>query len=552
MSRSRCCPRRWPPIPSGWRLEESAGKPFLALELVEGEDLAVRLARGAIPPDEALEIARQIAEAFEEAHAKGIVHRDLKPANVKVTPAGKVKVLDFGLAKAHEQESAQPGSSNDFSKSPTLAPGAATREGVILGTAAYMSPEQARGKAVDKRADVWAYGVVLYEMLAGRRAFEGETVSDTLAAVLKSDPDWEALQAQTPPSIRRLLRRCLNKNPKDRLHEIADARIVVQEVLAGAPDLEAGPEAAAASRPMRSTAGRWAAGFAAAAVLVLVGIALGMRWGVERSAAPVVRFAIQPPPEVNVIWNPVLADDGSFLVYEGWSGGLSRLYLHRLDEVSSQPLAGTEGAQSPFDGGEPRRVTKPDAALGEKGHWWPRPLPGGRAALFTIWRAKAGLNDASVALLDLDTGVYRTLFAGADARFLPPGHIVYYRAGAYHAIPFHLDTLSVRGDPVPILEDASDLHPAGNEQLPLTVAGSGILTYKTGQIFPKANLAWVTPGKEPQRLGFPARSYASLDLSPDGRTLAASSLEGGTFVIRLVDLERGTEERLNLSGSNWD
>jgi serine/threonine protein kinase len=233
-------------------LEESAGKPFLALELVEGEDLAVRLARGAIPPDEALEIARQIAEAFEEAHAKGIVHRDLKPANVKVTPAGKVKVLDFGLAKAHEQESAQPGSSNDFSKSPTLAPGAATREGVILGTAAYMSPEQARGKAVDKRADVWAYGVVLYEMLAGRRAFEGETVSDTLAAVLKSDPDWEALQAQTPPSIRRLLRRCLNKNPKDRLHEIADARIVVQEVLAGAPDLEAGPEAAAASRPMRS------------------------------------------------------------------------------------------------------------------------------------------------------------------------------------------------------------------------------------------------------------------------------------------------------------
>jgi serine/threonine protein kinase len=185
---------------------------FLAMELVLGEDLAERLRRGPIPPEEAIEIARQIAEALEEAHEKGIVHRDLKPANVKVTPDGKVKVLDFGLAKAWGGDTAS-GSAPDLSQSPTLAH-TGTAAGLILGTAGYMSPEQARGRAVDKRADVWAFGVVLFEMQSGTRLFEGETVSDTLAAVLRQEIDWSALPSSTPPRVRSLLHRCLERDPK--------------------------------------------------------------------------------------------------------------------------------------------------------------------------------------------------------------------------------------------------------------------------------------------------------------------------------------------------
>ena len=203
-------------------LDEADGKPFLVLELVPGEDLAQRLKRGPIPLDEALPIARQVAEALEEAHEKGIVHRDLKPANVKLTPDGKVKVLDFGLAKAYSGD-AGPGSSPDLSQSPTLAH-TGTAAGLILGTAAYMSPEQARGKTVDRRADVWAFGVVLFEMLTGKALFAGETVTDVLAAVVTREPDLDTLPAATPPAVRQLLRRCLDKDPKHRLRDIGEAR----------------------------------------------------------------------------------------------------------------------------------------------------------------------------------------------------------------------------------------------------------------------------------------------------------------------------------------
>ena len=201
------------------------------MELVEGEDLAERLKRGAIPVGEAREVAAQIAAALEEAHEKGIVHRDLKPANVKLTPDGKVKVLDFGLAKAWEGPGA---ASSDLSQSPTLAH-TGTAAGLILGTAAYMSPEQARGKAVDKRADVWAFGVVLYEMLTGQRLFTGETVSDVLAGVLRAEVDWGALPEATPPATRRLLARCLERDPKKRLRDIGDALPDLQDASAAAP-----------------------------------------------------------------------------------------------------------------------------------------------------------------------------------------------------------------------------------------------------------------------------------------------------------------------------
>ena len=250
-----------PNIASIYGLEESSGVRALVMELVEGDDLAERLKRGPLPLDEALAIARQIAEALEAAHEKGIVHRDLKPANVKLTPDGKVKVLDFGLAKAMDPP-AGSASAADLARSPTLmnsptmTAAHGTQLGVILGTAAYMAPEQARGGAVDKRADIWAFGVVLYEMLTGRSLFAADTVSDTLAGVLKSEIDLAKLPAGTPPAIRRLLRRCLERNPKNRLHDIADARIVLDELEAGVADESpVAPATPVRARVVRSSPG---------------------------------------------------------------------------------------------------------------------------------------------------------------------------------------------------------------------------------------------------------------------------------------------------------
>jgi serine/threonine protein kinase len=223
-----------PHVASIYGLEESGPTRALVMELVEGATLAERVTHGPLTLEEALPIARQIAEALEAAHERGIIHRDLKPANIKITPEGEVKVLDFGLAKAVDSED----SAADISNSPTLT-AAATQAGMILGTAAYMSPEQARGKKVDKRADIWAFGGVLYEMLTGRRAFEGETTSDTLAAVLKTEPNWDALPTAIPANIRRLLKRCLQKDPKLRLRDIGEARIAIEESLGGTADVVA-------------------------------------------------------------------------------------------------------------------------------------------------------------------------------------------------------------------------------------------------------------------------------------------------------------------------
>lgn len=333
--------------------EESDGTRYLVLELVPGETLAERLASGPLPVDEALDAARQIAEALEAAHERGVVHRDLKPANVKITPEGQVKVLDFGLAKAFGADS----SSGEQSHSPTITSGA-TREGVILGTAAYMSPEQARGKSVDKRADIWAFGCVLYESLTGNRAFPGETVSDTLAAVLRADVDWGALPEAMPGSVRHLLARCLERNLKNRLHDIADARIELEEAIRGprGPASSASGIAAAPPPPHR-TSRRWLFATAAAALAALLGVfALGRRSG-ERSSLPSSApptHAVIPIPAGHRVagWaSPVVAlsPDGRKLAFVAESDqGVQELWIQHLDRGEAQKVPGSENAEGPF------------------------------------------------------------------------------------------------------------------------------------------------------------------------------------------------------------
>jgi serine/threonine protein kinase len=254
-----------PHIGAIYGLDEANGTQFLVLELVDGETLDTRIAHGAIPVDEALRIAKQIAEALEAAHGKGIIHRDLKPANIALTSDGHVKVLDFGLAKATD---ASGGTPLDVTDSPTItSPAMLTGAGVILGTAAYMSPEQAKGRAADRRSDIWAFGCVLFEMLAGTRAFAGETLAEVVAAVMKNEPDWRALPAESPPILRSLVGRCVRKDPVARLHDIADARIEIQEAIDG-------PAAMAHIAPQHGAASWWtrAMPWAVAAVLAISGV----------------------------------------------------------------------------------------------------------------------------------------------------------------------------------------------------------------------------------------------------------------------------------------
>jgi eukaryotic-like serine/threonine-protein kinase len=318
---------------------------FLAMELVLGEDLAERLKRDAIPVDEAIAVARQIAEALEEAHEKGIVHRDLKPANVKVTPDGKVKVLDFGLAKAYAGEAAA--SSPELSQSPTLAH-AGTQAGVILGTAAYMSPEQARGKPVDKRADIWSFGVVLYEMLTGKGLFSGETVSDVLAAVLTRTPDWQALPPATPAGLARLLRRCLERDARRRLHDIADARLDLEDSLQ-APSDEGSIRAGRASRSHTSV--RWLA--AALAVALLGALAGGI--AVHRLSVPkaerVVHLALTLPTGDDMIQQAsgiAISPDGTKVVFRSTNDRRRGLFVRSLDEPEPKFIPGSEEGVGPF------------------------------------------------------------------------------------------------------------------------------------------------------------------------------------------------------------
>jgi hypothetical protein len=328
-------------------LEDSNGTSYLVMELIPGETLAQRIKRdGTVPVEEALTIAKQIAEALEAAHEKGIIHRDLKPANVKLTPECKVKVLDFGLAKAFEGDL----SSVDMNNSPTLSQ-AATMPGVILGTAAYMSPEQARGRAVDKRTDIWAFGCVLYELLTGKPTFHGEDITEILAAVVKSEPDWTALPANISPSIRVLLQRCLRKDRRQRTPDAAILRIEIEDALAAPAAAES--TAAAIGTGMLGRRALMLAAGCSLAVGIVAAIAV---WNLKPIPAPppkpVTRTVISLPADQRLAVgdNPAFAisPDGRFLAYVAVQGSVQQLYLRAMDSLEAKVLPGTDGAANPF------------------------------------------------------------------------------------------------------------------------------------------------------------------------------------------------------------
>jgi hypothetical protein len=480
----------------------------LAMELVPGRTLD-ELVTAPIPLDDALRIARQIALALEAAHEQGIVHRDLKPANIKVTDDGTVKVLDFGLAKA---QAPGAGSGADLANSPTETSPALTQMGVILGTARYMAPEQAKGKPVDRRADIWAFGVVVFELLSGRPLYRGETVTETIAHVITQPPDWTLLPAATPAAVRRLLRRCLEKDPRNRLQSAGDARLEIDEILSGVAAGEAPLAVVPAERNSWARLVPWA--IAAVAMLV----AFAALW--PRPAQPLrtVRAEVRAGENQELVIDPdldgpiaAISPDGRTITYLGATGNVRRLYARAIDQVDPVALAGTDGAvqhffspdsrsvgffangnlmQAPVSGGAPTVVTFAAASRGgawgpnnvivftpgitsglsrvsaaggqaspvttlkpnERTHRWPAFLPDGQHVLFVCQLNDAAYDDGTIELARVDTGERKVLVRGGTfPQYLPSGHLAYFRGSTMYAVPFDLSTLEVRGEPAVVL-----------------------------------------------------------------------------------------------------
>jgi eukaryotic-like serine/threonine-protein kinase len=569
-------------------VEESGGVRALVMELVEGETLAEKIARGPLPLDEALPIAQHIAQALEAAHEQAIVHRDLKPANIKVTPDGTVKVLDFGLSKA-------VGPSDGAASATVTA--VDTRAGLILGTAAYMAPEQAKGKPADRRADIWALGCVLFEMITGQRAFAGETLSDALVRIIEHEPDWQMLPVKTPPAIRRLLHRCFEKDPRRRLDSAAVARIEIEEaVREPTPVVEAaGARRGSPWRPLG-----WAATGAGVAVLVTMMIAGRVRpterpdtlvatsvvvdAGVLRlgGGGPGVHFAVAP--------------SGRTVVLTGNYGGRAVLYRRDLDRVDPQPIVGTDGGSDVFfspdgrrlgfernselwtasldggtpqkllpnqplrggtwgegdsivvgrvlsglwmasaTGGEPRQLTTP--TQGQR-HEHPQMLPGGRAVLFTIFSID---KPPQAAVYLIGTRQTRALLEGVGARFVGSGHVVFGRQEKLWAVGFDPDSLQTLGEARPVRDDVL-WSAAGYPQF---AVGAGLLAYvrKSQASSSPENelLTWVDRQGGKTTLPFEPKDFILPRLSPAGDRLVV--LIGANRELWTYDLRRAISTRL--------
>ncbi len=574
-----------PNIAAIYGLERSADVTALVMELVEGEDLSQRIARGAMPLDEVLTVARQIAEALEAAHEQGIIHRDLKPANVKVRSDGTVKVLDFGLAKAIEPA---VGSTPNASMSPTITTPAMTHAGVILGTAAYMSPEQARGKAVDKRADIWAFGVVVYELLTGERLFRGEDIGTVLAAVITEAPRLE----RVPARMRPLLRRCLEKDPRKRLRDIGDIGLVLDGEIQAMP---------------RGLSWGWPA-----AVAVLLAIASGLAWVHFRENPPVgqsLRYQI-PPPGSTPAQVFALSPDGKVLAFVASDDGPSRLWVGAMDALAARAIPGTNGATYPFwspdaqylgffaqgklqkiavaggaaqtlceaisgrgatwnrdgvilfsagpttpifrvpsAGGVPTPVTKL-ASGGLEGHRFPWFLPDGNHFLYNSEADKPDAAGLFAGALDGMAPV-RLLPDQTQALYAPPtapggsGFLVFRREGTLMAQSFDPSGFKTRGETVPIAEHVAT--GANNDFGAFSIAANGTLIYRTGGLAANRELVWVD--RTGKRLGAATKpapiSNEFFSLSPDEKTLAMGLAINGAAAtdLWLQDLERGVLTR---------
>jgi len=578
-------------------LEESGGLRALVMELVEGDDLSVRIARGPMPVADAVPIARQIADALEAAHEQGIVHRDLKPANVKVRADGTVKVLDFGLAKAMDPGAAS--GARDVAHSPTFT-ARATQMGMIIGTAAYMAPEQARGKAVDRRADIWAFGVVLYEMLTGRRAFEGDDISEVLASVLKTEPDWSAVPTDAPPAVRRLLRRCLEKDPRRRLSAIADARLELDEIE------PAGPVVTARVAPRRSIA---ATAWPVAAGVVVTAAVAALLWPSSHQTAGtgVTRLSVVAPAGAEVYPDSAevaISPDGRMVAFVVGNPQQieSQLWIRPLDAVAARRVEGGDGAHLPFwspdsrsvgfgaggklkrlpvgggraavvcdannfrgaawsrddvivfapdaggplyrvsaNGGEPAPVTTLDLGRKESGHRFPFFLPDGERFLFAALPGRGGTFDIVTGSLRDGT---RSLVASMESSpvYVEPGWLLFARRGVLAAQRFDARTQKVTGEAVSLEDepgavlDAISSWTAGHAA---SVSSSGALAYFSAPSAGTKALWLDAAGKPSGTLTLPAGRYTELRISPDGThamfVRSSSRVESSLW---LVDLQR--------------
>jgi Tol biopolymer transport system component len=576
-------------------LKEFNGAKYLILELVEGETLAERIARGPLPLAEALALARQIAQAMEAAHEKGIVHRDLKPSNIKITPEGRLKVLDFGLAKFYLPDSA----SSSLSQSPTLSAMPPTGGGVILGTAAYMSPEQARGRSVDRRADIWAFGCVLYEMLTGKQVFpNGETITDTLAGILAREPDLQALPAGTPARIRALLERCLRKDERRRLRDIGNARLELEET--GNESETAAPAAAPSRRREFALA-------AAALIFFAATAGIAARLFLASGDAAATRFDAALPAGLAPNSGFTVSPDGERIAYV--TSSPRQVWVRRLSEPTAQALRSTEGASAnifwsadsrrigffaegqvktvlatggpaqtlaalpsggnysgtwndagvlligsdanaggpllrlPAGSGQPAPATDLDASRKEESHRYPSFLPDGRHFLYLA--VSNGGRDRQTYVGELDSKDRRPLEGvAAEARYAG-GHVLFIRDGALIARPFDPGRREFTGEPFPL---ADPFAPRNALTHPFSVSNSGILSYRavpdsaagdTGEV---TQLTWYNRNGEPAGTAGPEGVYFLHELSPDGKSVAFA--RGGPPDIYMMDLETGRDRRI--------